>query len=161
MMTATGQTELAENYGLLPFKAPVLDCRRTLCEKIMSLFRFSYTKTPVRDLKAKIRHVYDIHQLWKDGEVQVFFASEAFDIMLLKVAQDDRKSFKNNNDWLKHHPKEALIFKNPEAIWNQLKDTYRNTFKFLVYGVLPREDDVLATLVKVSQRLVSVSWIIR
>lgn len=43
MIVATGQEKLAEEYGLLPFAVLVLDVKRTLCEKIMSLVRFSYT----------------------------------------------------------------------------------------------------------------------
>ena len=158
MMNATNQTTLTEEYNLLPFEAIVLDSRRTLCEKIMSLVRFSYTEKPIIDLNAKIRHVYDIHQLLKDETVQKFFNSDAFDTMLLKVAHDDVQSFKNNNDWLKYHPKEALIFKEPEETWNQLKDTYQNDFKFLVYGELPTEGDALKTLFKVTQRILVIKW---
>ncbi|SMG19616.1 nucleotidyl transferase AbiEii/AbiGii toxin family protein [Arenibacter troitsensis] len=158
MMNATNQTTLAEEYDLLPFEAFILDVERTLCEKIMSLVRFSHTEKPIVDLNAKIRHVYDIHQLLKDETLQKFFTSEAFDTMLLKVAHDDVKSFKNNNDWLKHHPKEALIFKSPKETWNQLKDTYQNQFKFLVYGELPNEEEVFTTILKVTERLSLISW---
>lgn len=158
MMVATEQIAMAEEYNLLPFEVLVLDSRRTLCEKIMSLVRFSHTEKPIIDLNAKIRHVYDIHQQLKDETVQAFFTSDAFDAMLLNVAHDDVQSFKNNNDWLKHHPKEALIFKEPEGTWNQLKDTYQNDFKFLVYGELPDAKDVLATIWKVAQRLNNVYW---
>ena len=78
--------------------------------------------------------------------------------MLLKVAHDDVQSFKNNNDWLKYHPKVALIYNEPEETWKQLKDTYQNDFKFLVYGELPKEEDVLATIIEVSRRLAQVKW---
>ena len=158
MMNATNQTALAEEYNLLPFEALVLDSRRTLCEKIMSLVRFSHTETPIVDLKAKIRHLYDIHQLLKDKVAQEFFRSCDFDIMLLKVAHDDVQSFKNNNDWLRYHPKEALIFRSPKETWKQLKDTYQSDFKFLVYGELPKEKDVLTTILKVTERLHPITW---
>jgi hypothetical protein len=78
--------------------------------------------------------------------------------MLLKVAHDDVQSYKNNNDWLRYHPKEALIFKSPEETWSQLKETYQNEFKFLVYGELPKEEDVLATIIRVSKRLSRIKW---
>jgi len=158
MMIATGQKVLAEEYNLLPFEVLVLDSRRTLCEKIMSLVRFSHTEQPITDLNAKIRHVYDMHQLLKDETVQNFFDSDDFDAMLQKVAHDDVQSFKNNNDWLRYHPKEALIFNGPEETWHQLKDTYQNQFKFLVYGALPKEEEILATIKKVSNRLSRVEW---
>ncbi|UOY06148.1 nucleotidyl transferase AbiEii/AbiGii toxin family protein [Muricauda sp. SCSIO 64092] len=158
MMNANNQMTLAEEYSLLPIELLVLDSRRTLCEKIMSLVRFSNTENPIANLNAKIRHVYDIHQLLKDKTVQAFFTSEAFDVMLLKVAHDDMQSFKNDNDWLRYHPKEALIYRSPEETWSQLKDTYQGAFKFLVYGELPKEQDVLITMVKVSERLSQVKW---
>ena len=160
MMIGANQMQLAEEYGLLPFEVLVLDVERTLCEKIMSLVRFSHTENPIEDLNNKIRHIYDIHQLLNDETVQEFFTSDAFDTMLLKVANDDVQSFKNNNEWLKYHPKEALIFKRPEETWNQLKGTYQGDFKSLVYGELPNEADVLTTILKLSQRLTSINWTI-
>lgn len=157
-MIATGQKALAKEYDLSPFEVLVLDSRRTLCEKIMSLVRFSHTENPIADLNAKIRHVYDIHQLLKDKTVQDFFDSDDFDKMLLKVAHDDVHSFKNNNGWLRYHPMEALVFKSQEETWNQLKNTYKNQFNFLVYGELPKEEEILATIKKVSDRLSPVEW---
>jgi hypothetical protein len=77
----------------------------------MSLVRFSYTESPIIDLQIKIRHTYDLYQLLKNKELAAFFNSSLFDEMLLKVANDDVSSFKNNNLWLVHHPKEALIFR--------------------------------------------------
>ena len=56
MMINNGQSEIAESYGLLPFDLLVLEPTRTICEKIMSLVRFSYSISPINDLKKKIRH---------------------------------------------------------------------------------------------------------
>ena len=142
----------------MPFELLVLDARRTLCEKIMSLVRFSHTETAIVDLNNKIRHLYDIHQLLKNDEIKTFFESEKFYEMLLKVAQDDVQSFKNNNTWLNHHPKEALIFNEPKKTWSQLKNTYVNDFGKLVYGELPKEEDILDTIQAVSIRLEGVKW---
>lgn len=160
MMVATNQIQIAEEYNLLPFEVLVLDARRTFCEKIMSLVRFSHTENPIVDLNAKIRHIYDIHQLLKDESIQAFFNADGFEVMLIKVANDDVQSFKNNNEWLKYHPKEALIFKSPKATWNQLKDTYQNDFKFLVFGELPKEEQVIDTIEMVSDRLTKINWTI-
>src|SRR5690606_26178392 len=158
MMVATNQEALAKEYNLLPFEALVLDSRRTLCEQIMSLVQITQTEHPIAGLNAKIRHVYNIHELLKDETIRNFFNSEDFDAMLLKVAHDDVQSFKNNNDWLQYHPKEALIFKEPEETWNQLKDTYQNDFKFLVYGKLPKEKNILFTIMTITRRLEKIKW---
>lgn len=158
MMIQNGQEDIAEEYGLLPFELNVLKPERTICEKIMSLVRFSYGENPMDDLKKKIRHTYDLHQLLKQDVFSDFFNSTAFDEMLLKVAQDDVASFKNNNKWLKYHPCEAVFFKNLTSVWKELTTIYNGDFKNLVYGDLPKDKDVLNTLNLIKNRLSKITW---
>jgi hypothetical protein len=158
MMKTTNQLEIAKEYNMLPFEVQVLDVKRTICEKIMSLVRFSYSEDALENLRNKIRQTYDIHQLLSMPEIEHFFESAEFEKMLLIVGNDDVQSFKTNNSWLANHPKNALIFENTEEVWGKLKATYNNEFSALVYGVLPNEKEVLATLIKVGERLNSVKW---
>lgn len=161
MMMNTEQETLATEYGLQPFEVKVLEPKRTFCEKIMSLVRFSYTEQPLDDLKAKIRHTYDLYQLLKDEELRTFFNSSALDDMLLSVANDDVASFKNNNSWLIHHPNESLMFRELETVWGELQPTYNGDFKRLVFANLPKDRDILATLQEIKQRLAAVLWTIK
>ncbi len=161
MMKATNQIELIEKYEMKPFEVNVLSPKRTLCEKIMSLVRFSYSDNPINDLNNKIRHIYDIHFLLKDKSINEFFNSNEFEKMMLKVGNDDIFSFKTNNEWLKLHPKSALIFDKPEFTWNKLKNTYKGTFKELVYGELPDENKILKTIKNVSDKLKVIKWNIK
>ncbi|HMU05221.1 MAG TPA: nucleotidyl transferase AbiEii/AbiGii toxin family protein, partial [Saprospiraceae bacterium] len=161
MMLDNQQSEIAKENGLLPFDLLVLEPIRTICEKIMSLVRFSYCENPIDDLKKKIRHTYDLHQLLKQAVFLKFFRSTAFDEMLLKVANDDVASFRNNNKWLNYHPIEALIFNDLENVWNELKTIYNGDFKNLVYGELPKEDEILETLKMIQERLKAISWTIK
>lgn len=161
MMLNNGQQDIAEANGLLPFELLVLEPTRTICEKIMSLVRFSYGENPIDDLKKKVRHTYDLHQLLQQKEFSDFFNSKAFSVMLLKVANDDVASYKNSNEWLIHHPNEALLFKDVENVWAVLKVVYNGDFKNLVYGgTLPNEADVLATLKRIKERLATIKWTI-
>jgi Nucleotidyl transferase AbiEii toxin, Type IV TA system len=160
MMMDNKQFDIANENGLLPFDLLVLEPIRTICEKIMSLVRFSYSNNPMDDLKKKIRHTYDLHQLLKQDEFYKFFQSTAFGEMLLKVANDDVTSFRNNNKWLKNHPNEALIFKDLKNVWNELKTIYNGDFKNLVYGEFPKEKDVLETLKIIQERLKTIPWTI-
>ncbi|MCC7297172.1 MAG: nucleotidyl transferase AbiEii/AbiGii toxin family protein [Bacteroidia bacterium] len=160
MMFENKQSDIAKENGLLPFDLLALEPIRTICEKIMSLVRFSYNENPIEDLKKKIRHIYDLHQLLKQEECISFFHSKNFDVMLLKVANDDLISFRNNNKWLNHHPNEALIFKELETVWNELKSVYNGEFKNMVYGELPNEEAILETLKMIQERLKAISWII-
>jgi predicted nucleotidyltransferase component of viral defense system len=160
MMQETGQSNLIKTYQLEPFAVRVLTVERTLCEKIMSLVRFSFEENPIPKLNDKIRHIYDIHQLLDNEVFYTFFHSQGFEEMLLKVADDDIRSFKNNNDWLIKHPATALIFSDIDNTWQQLKRTYETKFAAIVYGKLPNEKALFQTLEAVSRRLRSIEWVI-
>jgi hypothetical protein len=160
MMLKNGQQDIAEANGLLPFELLVLEPTRTICEKIMSMVWFSYGENPIDVLKKKVRHTYDLHQLLQQKEFSDFFDSAAFSAMLLKVANDDVASYKNSNEWLIYHPNEAIIFKNLEKVWGELKIVYNGDFKNLVYGTLPDEANILVTLKRIKDRLSAIKWTI-
>jgi hypothetical protein len=161
MMLQSQQAELAQANGLLSFDVPTLTPNRTICEKIMSLVRFSYSVNPIEDLKKKIRHIYDLHQLLQHDAFSNFLNSSDFEHMILKVAKDDMVSFRNNNTWLNHHPAEALIFERYDVVWKDLKATYQSEFKNLVYGVLPGEEEIQHTLLRIQSRLKWIEWNIK
>ena len=158
MMTESGQFAMVEQFNLQPFAVNVLDKRRTFCEKVMSLVRFSQTENPYFDLSNKIRHIYDIHMMLKDGEVAAFFESAAFHRLLTVVANEDVANFKNNNQWLKIHPSKAVIFNQPAETWEKIKKPYTTTFKEMVLGVLPEELDLVNTIGRVADRIRFVGW---
>ncbi len=158
MLIDKGQIELAEKYNLFPFKVLTLEIKRTLCEKIMSLVRFSHTENPIRDLSLKIRHLYDIHQILTDKELFRFFKSEDFVKLLIKVAKDDVHSFRNNNEWLAIHPSEAIIFSDTKNVWEQMSKVYHGTFTNLVYGQLPDEKKIIKTIDEVKKRMKTIAW---
>lgn len=160
MMIENNQKEIARENGLLPFELLALDPTRTICEKIMSLVRFSYGNDPVTNLKNKVRHTYDLHQLLKQPSYADFLQSSQFNDMLLKVANDDIASFKNNNEWLVNHPADSLMFKDVEEIWKELTTVYSSDFKPLVYKDFPNESVVLASLLVIQKRLKAIEWTI-
>lgn len=160
MMMKNNQLDLIQKFELEPFMLNVLSPIKTLCEKIMSLVRFSYGPNPVDDLNNKIRHIYDIYKLLGAEDINNFFYSDEFDVMLMNVAKEDIISFKNNNKWIELHPREALVFQDAN-VWNKLSETYKNSFSALVYGELPSESDMKKTLRKVSDRLDKIAWNIK
>lgn len=158
MMEERGQLNLVEKYQLAPFEVSLLAPERTMCEKIMSLVRFSYSDNPVRDLRNKIRHVYDLHQLLGQEEISQFMASPDFDVMLHKVGHDDEAGFRNNKEWLYYHPSKALVFSNVDQIWPELMAAYNGVFRTLVFGNLPDAGMVKKTLERIQDRLQLVDW---
>lgn len=158
MMQKNKQNDLIERYILSPFEVQVLNPERTLCEKIMSLVRFSYSSNPILDLRNKIRHTYDIHLMLKDDKINSFFESMHFEEMLQWVKNDDLQSFKNNTTWLANHPASAIIFSNTSETWNQMKTVYKNSFAELVFGNLPDESDIEKTLFEIAMRVKRCKW---
>lgn len=78
-----------------------------------------------------------------------------------KVANDDVTSFRNNNSWLVYHPGEALMFRELDNVWEELKPVYSGYFKKLVFADFPNEADIYMTLKQIKQRLLSVTWTIK
>lgn len=158
MMLRNGQENLIEELQLQEFPVNVLKPERTFCEKIMSLVRFSYSEDYIADLKSKIRHTYDLHQMLQQKEILDFFESEDFERMLNKVGQDDVVSYKNDNEWLKFHPKDSRFFAKLDEIWTQLEPTYKTDFRNLVYGELPDTEKVKLSLERLKYRIEQIVW---
>lgn len=158
MMVARDQQQMIVGNGLEPFEVKVLLPERTLCEKIMSLVRFSYGDNPVQDLRMKIRHTYDLHKMLENDMLHGFFYGPEFDAFINQVAQDDVASFRNNNEWLRHHPSACFLFNDVAGVWEQLRATYTGDFCGLVYRDLPDEALVFASLAAIQQRLEGIEW---
>lgn len=158
MMMSTNQNELAEQYHLEPFTVQVLDIKRTVCEKILSLVRFSHSENAIADLKMKIRHLYDLHKILEQEDMSAFILSSDFEEMLNRVGADDVEGYRSNNAWLNYHPKEALIFADLEKIWKELEPTYSRDFSGLVYGDLPSPKEILSSLKFLAERITGVTW---
>lgn len=158
MMERKGRNELIAQYNLSPFTVKVLSKERTLCEKFMSLVRFSRTEDPIADLRNKIRHVYDINLMLGNEEIGSFFNSHEFEAMLVRVGKDDLVSYKNNHNWLYEHPATAIISAKPDETWEKIRSAYHTTFKELVTGDLSSEAELIKTLHSVEARLTKVDW---
>ena len=85
----------------------------------------------------KIRDVYDIHLMIKDADVVRFFECKIFEKFPNIVGKKTRKASKNNNAWIVNHPAGVLIFQEPEATLDKIKEDYRTSFSETVYGFLP------------------------
>lgn len=157
IMLTNNQIKFAEEYNLLPFEVSVLSPKRTICEKIIGLVKCCYVDNPFDELKAKIRHCYDLHQILSMPEYEKFLNSGEFAEILLQVGLDDIKSH-SENKWLYVHPKEAIIYQDAKNVWKTLKSTYTGPFADLVIGELPLADRIEDTLIIIYKRLNQIKW---
>ncbi len=157
MLNAENFPEIINEYNLTPFSVKVLGLERTFCEKLMSLVRFSYGENPIIDLRKKVRHLYDLHLLLELDKVKLFFESNEFDEMILSVKDDDKLN-RHNEEWLKFHPRDAIIFSSSEDVWDKIKRDYAIDFKDFVYGDLPDEEVINNTIKVISVRLATLKW---
>ncbi|MDP8322854.1 MAG: nucleotidyl transferase AbiEii/AbiGii toxin family protein [Candidatus Stygibacter australis] len=158
MLKTNGQMDMADKFDLMPFKIKILDPERTICEKIMSLVRFSYEPDPVNRLKEKIRHFYDLYMLISNSRYSTFLESDEFEKLLIIVAETDIQSFKHNNAWLANHPVKALIFSDTLSVAKELKVTYEKEFRNLIYGDFPDYQDIIDNIIKIKNRIQKIRW---
>lgn len=92
MMQRRGLNEVSVEYDMAPFELNVLDKRRTMCEKIVSLLRFSFSDNPIEGLSSKIRHFYDLHFMSNDKECWEYLIGE-FPSNLLELIAHDKAEF--------------------------------------------------------------------
>lgn len=148
-----GEQELVTEYGLAPFEVQVLSLERTLTEKVLALVRTGYKPDAVGELRAKIRHVYDLYHLLGQEPLQDFFAGAAFDASVKAVQTDDARNSEFEGDWTAKPLAGSAIFAAPRALWPHLQTTYRTDFRAMVYGAMPPEDAIVTMLERVSHRL--------
>ncbi len=138
-------------FELEPFHIYVLDFRRTLCEKLSAIARASYeSDTEYSQLKEKIRHLYDIHFLMRQQEIQDFIESETFPQMIARVREDDQRQF-DTSMWTQIKLSETPIFQNTTMILEKLSHHYATQFKDLVYTeVLPSIKNIEVDIQKIA-----------
>ena len=138
-------------FELEPFHIYVLDFRRTLCEKLSAIARASYeSDTEYSQLKEKIRHLYDIHFLMRQQEIQDFIESETFPQMIARVREDDQRQF-DTSIWTQIKLSETPILQNTTMILEKLSHHYATQFKDLVYTeVLPSIKNIEVDIQKIA-----------
>lgn len=152
-LTERGDYELVAEHGLVPFEVQVLSLERTLTEKVLALVRAGYQADAIVELRAKIRHVYDLFHLLEQESLQDFFNGPDFDTLVKAVQADDARNSEFQGNWAEKPLGESALFAAPTQIWPELQTTYRTDFRAMVYGPMPPEEAVVTMLERVSQRL--------
>jgi hypothetical protein len=131
--------DLIEQYNLDSFTVNVLDKRRTILEKLVSLLRFSFAENPKNELEKKIRHFYDLYYLANDNECESYIQSAEFQRELNELFADDQKEFDEPTEWNSKSIAESPLLSDFHAIWDSLRETYQTELSNLAYSEIPDE----------------------
>ncbi|GHT76152.1 hypothetical protein AGMMS50262_13560 [Bacteroidia bacterium] len=139
-LTATDQAEVIQEYGLQQFALNILDKRRTMLEKLVSLIRFSFAENPSKELAKKIRHFYDLYYLAKDEECAKYLQSSEFQNDLSELLVHDQQEFDEPQGWQTKTVKDSPLITDFQNLWTNLRSTYQNELILLAYSKIPGEN---------------------
>ena len=129
----------------------MLDKRRTMCEKIVSLLRFSFDDDPIKGLPSKIRHFYDLHFLIKDSEC-VEYLSTDFSQELIELIAHDKAEFDRPPKWRDADLLTSPLFTDFDMTWNSIAPIYLSEVGSLTFGDLPSTDEIATSMKKLLQQ---------
>ena len=138
-----GRKDIVDEYGMGTFEVNVLDQRRTATEKLVSLFRHSLADDFISELRAKIRHFYDLYFLWQDVECKWYLQSDEFKNDFQKLFLEDQERFKEPDGWQNRLLCESPLFVNLNAVWDELKSVYESELPELAYRYVPKADVIV------------------
>lgn len=146
MMVQRGLNDMIHEMDMEPFTLNVLDKRRTLCEKVVSLLRFSFEDDPIQGLSAKIRHFYDLHFLTHDPECMEYLKTE-FAQNLLELIEHDKHEYDRPPLWRDADLRTSILFTDFDSLWQKLAPLYQMEVGALSYSDIP-DKDIIAESIK-------------
>jgi len=147
-LIAINRNDLIEQYDLNPFSIKVLDIRRTLIEKMVSLLRFSFETDVVKALSTKIRYFYDLYYLANDKECAEYLQSSEFKKDLSELLIHDQQEFDIPEGWQTKTIKESPLFKEFSTLWTILSVVCQNELTPLAFSDIPDEKLIAESFMK-------------
>lgn len=142
-LNKTGNHDLITEHNLQPFEVNVLDKRRTMIEKLVSLIRFSFSEIPIVALASKIRHFYDLYFLANDLECADYLSSPDFRRDFNELYAHDQDMFTEPANWVDKAASQSPLVTDFPALWAKLKDTYNTELPQLAYSSIPEEHKIV------------------
>jgi hypothetical protein len=147
-LSSTNQQGIIEEYGLQAFSLNVLDKRRTMIEKLVSLVRFSFSENPTQAIAGKIRHFYDLYYLAQDAECTEYIQSTQFKTDFSELLAHDKEAFDTPEGWRTKEIAESPLVTNFPTLWESLRTVYQNELTQLVFSGMPKEEEVAQSFQK-------------
>ncbi len=141
-LTETENIGPLTEFNLHPFELFVLDPRITLIEKILSLIRLSFYDDGVERIRAKVRHFYDIYYLINTPTFHDPEYLKGFRADFINMYMEEKTRFFDPENWYNSGYADSPLFKNFTVIWDQIKYSYENDFRLLVFGEFPSSEEI-------------------
>ena len=123
------------------FELNVLDKRRTLCEKVVSLIRFSFDDDTVAGVTSKIRHFYDLYYLMRDKDCVEYCDSQFADDLICLIAHD-KAEFDVPPKWKTSDLMSSPLFVDFDSLWTRISGIYNSEVGALSYGGIPASAEI-------------------
>ena len=141
----TNNDQLIEKYGLTPTTINTLSPERTFFEKTLSLNRLSYEGKPA--LQEKIRHFYDLHQLFHYPSLAGLLLEPTNFPILINILKNDQDNKAMHGSWQGQRIQDSPLFAQLETQWKNLTPAYLTGLETLVWtGELPSPESILTVL---------------
>jgi len=151
--TKINRQDMIEQYELKPFLINVLDKRRTIIEKLVSLIRFSFEDDIQKALAAKIRHFYDLHYLANDVECSEYINSADFQKDLSELLLHDQQEFDKPTGWQTKTIKDSPLLTEFLSLWTSLSSAYQSELEPLAFSEIPDKKLVAESFMKIIEKL--------
>ncbi len=148
-----GRNDIIEQFGMQGFEIQVLAKSRTAAEKLVSLIRHSLAIDYMSELRAKIRHFYDLHYLWNDPESRAYLQSDEFKKDFQALLSSDQARFKEPEGWRDKTTADSPLINSFDKIWSELQETYSKELPELAYQSIPTAESVAESFNELSALL--------
>lgn len=141
-LNETRNNDLIAEHNLQPFKVNVLDKRRTMIEKLVSLIRFSFSENQILAIASKIRHFYDLYFLANYPECADYLSSPDFKKDFSELYAHDQEMFTEPANRVGKTASQSPLITDFPALWVKLKDTYNTELSQLAFSKIPEESKI-------------------
>ncbi|HWU41859.1 MAG TPA: nucleotidyl transferase AbiEii/AbiGii toxin family protein [Bdellovibrio sp.] len=149
----SGQSKSIRTYQLESFSIKVLDYRRTFVEKILSLTYSSFEdgSEEIGEVRARVRHFYDLTILMREKEIANFLKSSDFADLTKKVRSEENLS--SRTKWKEKRLSTAALHSTPKKLLAKIEAVFKSDLEPMVFQAtdLPDFKDVRTAFKAISK----------
>lgn len=140
----SGMDTFIAQYGLDSFELNVLSLEQTLCEKLVSLIRFSMADDDMAALSSKIRHFYDLAALLQIEHIKLYVQREEFVLDMERLIHHDQQAFDEPEGWKGlGNIADVPIISNFSEMWRErLATAYERNLSLVAYKPIPSRGQI-------------------